>query len=1007
MTAPTPPLPPATSGTRRPVGLSRGIAHLVFAGAAVYGLVRLTGAVALVVMLAAGAVAAGIALMTGWWRLRAVRRLTVELPRSATVGDAVVLRLVAARRSGPVHVRVTALDSELAAGWLRGGVFEHTITFDRRGLLDEVRVVCTTAGSAGLVWWRRTIVVPLDDLVIAPRPVVPGTRPHTEAEPTDEPDDAVVMARSLDGEIDGIRPWRDGDPHHAVHWPTSFRTGALSVFEHRPGAAVRRWIVRADPTARDRTVEMGRVRATVDDGRRRHLDVLVAVGQERPVPMTDHASVERWTAVNLPDPMPMPPPRGPWRERLGEPDGLLSRSARWCIALASGIALVLLADGLQRPQVISVGVVAGTVITAALTATRVPHRKLVRVLLRVVAASIAIAGIASVVVKAGGITDIRAVFTGPLPDLLMLLVVVQGFECTDRRAGRAALAFSSVVAAYGAAQRVDPILLVWLAAWSVAWLVAMVLVAAPPPQRTTTGVPRRAATTAVSLAAAATAAVLLLTVVRVPDGPASLGRPSSFESLRPVQTPGALASATGDEQTAPPPPTSGPFASTPPRSGAGASGYPGFGQSLDTSVRGDLGNGVVMRVRAPEPDFWRGQTFSTFDGRSWFADTSPGTASPGPDVPVQPADGDIARPVGVDVREFVQTYYLEVDHPNVAYAAYRPTRVLIDSSLWARPDGALRPSVIMTKGAVYTVVSTRPLITEEALRAQGDVATAIPQQWLPEVQRYLEVPASTTARTTELATRLASTSASTYDTVRAMEAWIGQNTQYDLDAPVPADGVDAVDDFLFTSQRGFCEQIATALTIMLRTQGVPARLATGYVPGQRDGLTGVWTVRASDAHAWVEVWFPLTGWQAFDPTAEVPLAGEMTRSSIGGDITRNLTEIGARHGRSVLVVLVAVLASATLLWLVVRVARVVIHRRRRGRWGLLLDRWSREAARHGVDPACTTPELARRWKVAVADDDSSPDELAELLDRAAFDPTWTDDDEAFVRAATLLDRLSG
>ena len=56
--------------------------------------------------------------------------------------------------------------------------------------------------------------------------------------------------------------------------------------------------------------------------------------------------------------------------------------------------------------------------------------------------------------------------------------------------------------------------------------------------------------------------------------------------------------------------------------------------------------------------------------------------------------------------------------------------------------------------------------------------------------------------------------------------------------------VDAVDDFLFESRRGFCEQIASALAVMLRTQGVPARLATGYVPGERDRVAGVWKVRA-------------------------------------------------------------------------------------------------------------------------------------------------------------------
>ena len=59
---------------------------------------------------------------------------------------------------------------------------------------------------------------------------------------------------------------------------------------------------------------------------------------------------------------------------------------------------------------------------------------------------------------------------------------------------------------------------------------------------------------------------------------------------------------------------------------------------------------------------------------------------------------------------------------------------------------------------------------------------------------------------------------------------------------------------------------------MLRTQGVPTRVATGYAAGTRDRIAGVYEVRASDAHAWVEVWFPETGWQAFDPTASVPFS---------------------------------------------------------------------------------------------------------------------------------------
>ena len=133
-----------------------------------------------------------------------------------------------------------------------------------------------------------------------------------------------------------------------------------------------------------------------------------------------------------------------------------------------------------------------------------------------------------------------------------------------------------------------------------------------------------------------------------------------------------------------------------------------------------------------------------------------------------------------------------------------------------------------------------------------------------------------------------------------MEAWLAAHVEYDLDAPVPGAGVDAVDDFLFESQRGFCEQIASALAVMLRTQGVPARLATGYVPGDRDRISGVWKVRASDAHAWVEVWFPQSGWQAFDPTADVPLSGEQAQKLVGGKLAMGVSGWrcwGSRRGR--------------------------------------------------------------------------------------------------------------
>ena len=162
---------------------------------------------------------------------------------------------------------------------------------------------------------------------------------------------------------------------------------------------------------------------------------------------------------------------------------------------------------------------------------------------------------------------------------------------------------------------------------------------------------------------------------------------------------------------------------------------------------------------------------------------------------------------------------------------------------------------------------------------------------------FAQVPAgSTTERVRALALRITSPAPTTYDKIKAIEAWLAANVQYSLNAPLAPKGVDVVDDFLFRSRVGWCEQIASSLVVMARSVGIPARLATGFVSGERDSLTGEFVVRERDAHAWAEIYFPGIGWQPFDPTASVPLAGDA-----GGerfvDPVRPPPRVGARPRR--------------------------------------------------------------------------------------------------------------
>ena len=82
-------------------------------------------------------------------------------------------------------------------------------------------------------------------------------------------------------------------------------------------------------------------------------------------------------------------------------------------------------------------------------------------------------------------------------------------------------------------------------------------------------------------------------------------------------------------------------------------------------------------------------------------------------------------------------------------------------------------------------------------------------------------------------------------------------------------GMHSADEFWFDRKQGFCEHIASAFVVLMRALGVPARIVTGYQGGERNPVDGLWTVRQSDAHAWVEVWIAQVGWTRVDPTAAV------------------------------------------------------------------------------------------------------------------------------------------
>ncbi|MFB6082221.1 MAG: DUF3488 and DUF4129 domain-containing transglutaminase family protein [Halanaeroarchaeum sp.] len=313
--------------------------------------------------------------------------------------------------------------------------------------------------------------------------------------------------------------------------------------------------------------------------------------------------------------------------------------------------------------------------------------------------------------------------------------------------------------------------------------------------------------------------------------------------------------------------------------GAGTvSAVPGSGSPLappgTTSVSGDVVNAagrvtvggsitlspeVFFRVTAPRGTYWRVAAYDRFTGSSWLRTDGP----PGPTATGGPPEPTRRLPHRITAQRTISTYP----------AAATPVSV---SGLDAEVTdfGDLSADEPLREGDSYTVVSERPVVDVSRLQRAGTD--------YPDVieRRYLQLPASTSSRVRDLAARVTADAETPYEQAVAIETWLEANKAYSLAVP-SADGK-VVDQFLFEMEAGYCVYFASAMVVMLRSEGVPARFVTGYTPGERvDDNT--WVVRGLNSHAWVEVYFPDVGWVRFDPTPGGPRrSAEQSRIDAAG-----------------------------------------------------------------------------------------------------------------------------
>ena len=304
----------------------------------------------------------------------------------------------------------------------------------------------------------------------------------------------------------------------------------------------------------------------------------------------------------------------------------------------------------------------------------------------------------------------------------------------------------------------------------------------------------------------------------------------------------------------------------------------GFSENVALGEIGEIkkNTAVVMRIRlegdpARASDVhWRGIVLTNFDGNRWFTPPQEQTViTPNAEGEYRLGAAGLDREVVVPLSYTVLMEPIATDAIFVAPGA-RLLRGRFGSEM-SRPDGQVRPGLLFVDrtGSVFNSVHNNLKIRYEGV---SDLPTIPPSELrksasdFPEAIRavYLQLP-SVDPRIPVLAEGVTASSKNEYDKAVAIQSYLGSHYSYTLDLS-GSHGKDPLADFLFVRRAGHCEYFASAMTVMLRSIGIPARYITGFLPGEYNDVGGDYIIRESDAHSWVEVYFPGYGWMTFDPT---------------------------------------------------------------------------------------------------------------------------------------------
>lgn len=303
---------------------------------------------------------------------------------------------------------------------------------------------------------------------------------------------------------------------------------------------------------------------------------------------------------------------------------------------------------------------------------------------------------------------------------------------------------------------------------------------------------------------------------------------------------------------------------------------------------------IVMRVRTgelpPIPSsslvmevpryYWRSTIYDQYVGAGWVTSAAP------------PQNYKANTPLVQGLLQGYRPLHLEVEvtqpegkliWTGILYSADVPVRadwrVRPASDLFADQTELLQADLFIaaTSATEYRAESFVPTVSIQELRS---ASTEYPEEIH---DNYLGLPQEVPQRVYDLAGEIVQGLNNPYDKAKAIEHYLRANYPYDLDVPAPPTDQDVADYFLFDLRKGYCDYYATAMVVLARASGLPARFVSGYASGEYDAPNAQYVVRALHAHSWPEIYFPEIGWVEFEPTGSQP---EIERPEKASEILR-------------------------------------------------------------------------------------------------------------------------